>query len=1769
MKKMKQLHIFKGYALTFLMMVGLFLGMTGCNESDPPMVSVSKEIIRVDAESQSVSLTIMSNVDWSASCNSSWVKLSKNSGRGTTNIDVIIEDYADVKDRSAVINITASGSTASVQIIQGAVNSILLVAPDAVTVGCDGESVAFAVASNADWTVSSSVEWAVPSVKSGNGNAVVKVKIAENTSHSETRDAVISIISGSDVSERIVKTVTVYQLSRALPSLVMGQSAVSFDALAKTEGTNTVILQSITNITGAITASCDFSWCNAVYLDGKLTITVEDNNTNSARQSIVSVMGDVNGESVMAQVLVYQAGLGSPEILLSRSSVTLNAYSGNLEAAEQKVNVAFTVLTSGTKVAVVEDYPGWISNVGIKNDILSFTVARNELISSRNAVISLVATLGSETLIYPISVTQSGEQEMTASLSEENVSFTYDADTTAVGFFCNVEGCYYNAYVSDGADWCSVKSGNNISAMDVSASIFIYAVENLGYDARTATIVVFAKSADQVVFKTISVTQAGVGTPNVSALQASITLPKDAVEYSDMYRIFLSGVDDRTSVDLYSSDSWISAVLDAGNGHINFKAEANPYSASRKATITLVATKGGESQVIVISVTQSGSGSAALLLSSTEYTFSRKGGILYNIDVEKLNGTEYSIVSSPDWLIVTKDETVYSHGFMVRTQYIFTAGPRSGKIIILAVNGDDSAYYTIYVKQEGLGSPEIEPVASNVVIPARGTPPAMPGEVVSYNPFAVRLIGSNNIYYALIETADEVKWLATRASTDNKYVYINADRNTAVEDRTATVTVIAEFGGETITATFTVTQLGTGSAGLDFYMNDYNITSDEQTLGVSYIRLNNSEYSIESMPSWISINSSHPSRILFNVSQNVSTEARTGEIVFKVTNGDDILYQSVVVNQAAMDDLNLVAIPSSIVLAQSASSVDIKRVVLTNVDATATYSYYVGIVEISSSGWLSYDISAMPDHLIVYANSTNMSSESRTSIITIHIDNGAEEQIINIPVTQLGTGSAGLDLSNDVLYFGYEASSYNLTALPVNGSSFSVVSSSGWITATSGTGNILNISVTKNMSNYTRTGTVVLLASNGDDNILYTINVVQSGIEGPAISMLFDNSEVPAEGCSKGSTAIGLYPYKIRIIDEEETDIATIIPDDADWLLAEVQNDGMGGKYLIITSAAANTSSKDRIAQVAVVATRGTDKQISYITVKQSGVGQPECLFPAGREFTYDYQSHDQVFVPVDYNEHYEISNITAYTPEGASPSYLTLLEAVTGGFKFKLNTNYSSESRTATIYVTLKVIGGTESETYKVIINQLGTGELSVVPSVDEINLGADSGTYHFILEGYNSLYTVYSLITGDDLTFINPIDLSSGLPIVSFTYNANTGTDPRCGYIYILTTNTAASESITHCIKVNQAGADGPSVTMPVKQLSACYNGSCFTFKPLNVNGSLSVSLDSEWLLYYLYDGNIIVYVGKNTTQQERIGHVTVTSTLNGKSVSEVIKITQACQSDPQLIIGNNFLLTGYKGGSYKIPCYFLLSNDCSVLICSSDRWLSGTDILFESNLLTVKTTDNTTGAIRTGVIYIMVTTDSGIRKLYTITVRQNTVAADNTIEVYTPDTGEWNSETATLTLDKNKSFAAITIPVKNTDTINDVYAYAPSEDDYVNVTWSGGSYHFYEIDASDNIVTPMTGEYYGNIHYSSETYGFTGVSDYSNYYTNIPLSPCKCAWLAFDWSDKPTGSTAKYNLTDIPAGVNQIMLAVWSNGTERTGYVTLNNDAGVITTITIVQK
>ena len=181
-----------------------------CNKPIVPELSISPKVANFEAVGASAqSIGVTSNVEWTASCDASWVTVTPASGNGNGKVTLTIADNTETADRNVELVFKAREIETKVKVSQPALAPELSVSPKAFSdLKREGESIQIAVTCNVAWTVTSNSDWLTPGVTEGNGNATLSVTVAPNESNIHGRSALLTIattVGGKSVEVNIAQ----------------------------------------------------------------------------------------------------------------------------------------------------------------------------------------------------------------------------------------------------------------------------------------------------------------------------------------------------------------------------------------------------------------------------------------------------------------------------------------------------------------------------------------------------------------------------------------------------------------------------------------------------------------------------------------------------------------------------------------------------------------------------------------------------------------------------------------------------------------------------------------------------------------------------------------------------------------------------------------------------------------------------------------------------------------------------------------------------------------------------------------------------------------------------------------------------------------------------------------------------------------------------------------------------------------------------------------------------------------------------------------------------------------------------------------------------------------------------------------------------------------------------------------------------------------------------------------------------------------------------
>jgi hypothetical protein len=244
------------------------------------VLTISPANQQVSAPAGQTTVSVSSNVSWTANTNQSWATLSANSGNGNQTLIVSFTENTTGAPRSVMVIVSTQGLPPQMATITQAAGTAatLTVTPSSITTEHPANCVNFSISSNTSWTANSQTAW-ITSVTpaSGTGNGTVTVCYEANNSGS-LRIANI-LISGGGAST----TATINQNP---------QSNVAPWPITPTGITHTVVLPDtlFSDLGGSILSPTD--WIGFFYDDNGTPRCAGAGQWDPNNNSAVTVYGD-------------------------------------------------------------------------------------------------------------------------------------------------------------------------------------------------------------------------------------------------------------------------------------------------------------------------------------------------------------------------------------------------------------------------------------------------------------------------------------------------------------------------------------------------------------------------------------------------------------------------------------------------------------------------------------------------------------------------------------------------------------------------------------------------------------------------------------------------------------------------------------------------------------------------------------------------------------------------------------------------------------------------------------------------------------------------------------------------------------------------------------------------------------------------------------------------------------------------------------------------------------------------------------------------------------------------------------------------------------------------------------------------------------------------------------------------------------------------------------------------------------------------------------
>ncbi len=431
------------------------------------------------------------------------------------------------------------------------------------------------------------------------------------------------------------------------------------------------------------------------------------------------------------------------------------------------------------------------------------------------------------------------EIKFTEDIVTSGISVESAEQSITLSFSTNVA---WSATVS--ANWLTISPSSGEAGKN---SVKVEVEENRTGQPRSATITISDKESTQKVSVTV----------RQEALKASLTVSPESLEFSANKGEEMLNVTSNTDWVITKDAEWITLDSDKGKGLATIAAGVteNTSLTSRTGSITVSTSDGSVKKTV--SVRQSGA-DVIFTIDKNEFNVAAVGE---SFSVKVTRNIGYKINSQPEWV----KQTDKANSGNVDT-YTFTAEAntsteaREGVIVFC---NDNNECVPVTVKQAG----------------ANATLSASPAELTfTANTESKSLDVTSNTAWTAASGASWAKLNKTNGS-GNAQIAVTAEENTAITQRSATITIKTTDGKAS--ATVKVTQ----SAANVIFSVDKNEHSVAAAGGDFTVKVtHNIGYKINSQPEWVKqadkTTSGNTDTFSFKAEANTSTVAREGVIVF-------------------------------------------------------------------------------------------------------------------------------------------------------------------------------------------------------------------------------------------------------------------------------------------------------------------------------------------------------------------------------------------------------------------------------------------------------------------------------------------------------------------------------------------------------------------------------------------------------------------------------------------------------------------------------------------------------------------------------------------------------------------------------------------------------------------------------------------------------------------------------------------------------------------------
>ncbi len=466
-------------------------------------------------------------------------------------------------------------------------------------------------------------------------------------------------------------------------------------------------------------------------------------------------------------------------------------------------------------------------------------------------------------------------------------------------------------------------------------------------------------------------------------------------------------------------------------------------------------------------------------------------------------------------------------------------------------------------------------------------------------------------------------WLASRPTAvngtngDPNLITFVATPNPNATERWGQVTLVYESNGAAISRTITIHQDGIGAftftvvpeiQALPAVDDPTTVDTNELQFKV-YVRSANPEMTrpelMEINGIWLSdmsIEDMSPAPaigkgwiITVTAQPNTKAAARTGMIDVFATAGNQTHNAVLTVTQSGIGGSSMVVIPRFITVPNEAGGAP-SELILRNADKLSGDP----ILHIEPAGWVEPSLNDTKDRILLTVTGTNTAVNSRRAILYIEGEQGGQTQVLQVLISQPGTGSAEVDVFRTVFEIEATVGDPSLTqqvdirAIAKNGTTYEVLEYSPesmfaeapTINVVDGIQQSVQAKINDNTTSADRNAEIVLYAQNGDDYAYYIIVIKQKAAY-PEIGATYTASQT------------------IAAIDQT-ADIAFDNDQDAvfpDPMTPEIQYIGTSSGWLDAATFAVSGTTPNRVVNITDIPMNPGDERSAIITFTLTKAG--------------------------------------------------------------------------------------------------------------------------------------------------------------------------------------------------------------------------------------------------------------------------------------------------------------------------------------------------------------------------------------------------------------------------------------------------------------------------------------------------------------------------------------------------------------------------------------